>query len=806
MAVSVRVVFFGLVGSVLREVTMTGTTRRRGVGAAAVALVAAVPFFVPAAADDVREVVIGVVRDGPHAGIDLVPSVERELAGHLRPDVHMVLREGFEGDWTAAGADRALRAAIADPAVDLMLVTGALGGQAAVRIDPLVKPVLSCFVTFDGMIDEPIRDGRSAKANLSFITLGHRIRRDLETFRDLVGFGTVHVAVSPGEIDALSEVRTRIAEYEHEIGIRIVPVEVARGADDPAAGFGPDVEAVYVAPITQLSPTERDRLFERLAARGIPTWSMFGAPDVERGALATLTPDWTEQVVRRAALNLSRVIQGETTSDLPVLLAVDTQLAINADTAARIGWIPSADIRLSAVWVSVAPVEPDVERLTLGEAMRLAEQGNTALTVSDAVVAGAEEDQYRARSGLLPQLLADVSYEKADIESFGDAEATRGGLVLHQTIYDDAQWSAYNSSKRVYDGATLRREADRLDVLAAAARSFLSFALAEALYRVEIDNLAITRSNLELARLRREVGHSGREEILRWESQLAQDQGNVLLAEQDVETARIALNQILGLDQRRRWIPLTREVDETVFPWIGGRLDQVFDDVASRRALSDALVGHALETTPDLAADEREIEAQEIQVDRLRRSYFVPSVAADLAWSDAFGGSGPALIVPQDENWSVRVGASYPILSGGRRKHDLARAHADLDGLERRQTFTREIVEQDARTALRRCEGSFPRIALSRRSAGNATENLELVRDRYAEGLVNVTDLLDAQGQKLISDRLATTSAFEFELDLIDLERAVAWFETDHDEVAAADFVRAIEARVASGVNEESNP
>jgi len=763
-------------------------------------------LLAPAAADEVREVVIGVVRDGPHPGMDLVPSVERELAGHLRPEERTVFREGFEGDWTVEGADRVLRAALADATIDLVLITGPLGGLAAVRIEPLVKPVLSCFVTSDGTIGEPIRNGRSGKTNLSFITLGNRIRSDLETFRDLIGFSSVHVAVSPKEIDGFSEVRTRIEETALTVGIHIVPVEVPRETDDPIAGFGPDVKAVYVTGMTQLSPTERERLFERLTARGIPTWSMFGAPDVARGALGALTPDWKEQVVRRAALNLSRVIRGETASDLPVLLVVDSQLTINADTASRIGWTPSTDDRLSAVWVGAAPAEPDVERLTLAEAMRLAELGNTALTVSDAAVAGAEEDQYRARSGLLPQLLADVSYEKANVETFGDADATRGGLVLHQTIFDDTQWSVYNSSKRTYDGATLQREADRLDVLAGAARSFLSFALAEALIRVESDNLAITRSNLELARLRRDVGYSGREEILRWESQLAEDQGNVLFAEQDVETTRIALNQVLGIDQRKRWIPLNREIDETVFPWFEGRLDRSFDDITARRALSDALVGHALETTPDIAAGQSGIEAQEIQVDRLRRSYYVPSVSADLAWSDAFSASGLAFVIPQGETWSVRVGASYPILNGGRRKHDLARAGADLDGLERRQTFTRQIVEQDVRTAMRRCEGSFPRIALSRRSAANASENLELVSDRYAEGLVDVTNLLDAQNQKLISDRLATTAAFEFELDLIDLERAVAWFEMDHEEAANDGFVREIDADVAAGLNEESNP
>ena len=65
-----------------------------------------------------------------------------------------------------------------------------------------------------------------------------------------------------------------------------------------------------------------------------------------------------------------------------------------------------------------------------------------------------------------------------------------------------------------------------------------------------------------------------------------------------------------------------------------------------------------------------------------------------------------------------------------------------------------------------------------------ATESLELVRDQYAEGTVNVTDLLDAQNQKFTADQALTIATFEFLADLIELERAIAWFEADNDPAA----------------------
>jgi len=54
-----------------------------------------------------------------------------------------------------------------------------------------------------------------------------------------------------------------------------------------------------------------------------------------------------------------------------------------------------------------------------------------------------------------------------------------------------------------------------------------------------------------------------------------------------------------------------------------------------------------------------------------------------------------------------------------------------------------------------------------------------IVQDKYTEGIVNVTDLLSAQTGKFTSDRLVVVSVHEFLLDLIELQRALSWFEAE---------------------------
>jgi len=181
-------------------------------------------------------------------------------------------------------------------------------------------------------------------------------------------------------------------------------------------------------------------------------------------------------------------------------------------------------------------------------------------------------------------------------------------------------------------------------------------------------------------------------------------------------------------------------------------------------------------------------------------------VFVDAAYLERFNRSGNTFLIPEEDSYRVLVGASYPIYQGGRRKHDVARASSDLQGLQRQRLLTEQLVERRTRTALRRCENSFPRIKFSRQSATAAREGLALVTDRYAEGIDNVTDLLAAQNQSFGSEQLATAATFQFLLDLVELQRALSWFEQDNPAEDQDRFVEQILTSVAERPEDPEDP
>ena len=62
---------------------------------------------------------------------------------------------------------------------------------------------------------------------------------------------------------------------------------------------------------------------------------------------------------------------------------------------------------------------------------------------------------------------------------------------------------------------------------------------------------------------------------------------------------------------------------------------------------------------------------------------------------------------------------------------------------------------------------------------GSATNNLSILEDKYAEGIVTVTDVTSAQNEKLVGNQLAAAAVYEFLIDLVELQRAISWFEDD---------------------------
>jgi outer membrane protein TolC len=209
------------------------------------------------------------------------------------------------------------------------------------------------------------------------------------------------------------------------------------------------------------------------------------------------------------------------------------------------------------------------------------------------------------------------------------------------------------------------------------------------------------------------------------------------------------------------------------------------------------------------------IAAQQRAYRSASNSFWSPTVALRGGISNRFAESGagtdftpefppgtPDLsgLFPQvnELNLSLGLSVSLPVFTGGSRFVQRAQAREELDGLTAQRDALAERIEQRIRTALHRAGSSFAGIGLARDGADAAHNNLDLVTDSYARGVVSVVELLDAQNAALVADLAAATAVYTFLLDIMEVERAGASFSFFLTDAEREDLFQRLETFVAA--------
>ncbi|TVR01917.1 MAG: hypothetical protein EA399_01185 [Desulfovibrionales bacterium] len=762
---------------------------------------------------------IAVVHDGASWFHDeLLVLVQAELDALLAGrEIRWIEQPELNAELDADRLASHLQLALDEPKTDLVLALGTLATILAARESTiLTKPVVGGLIPEATILDLPIdASGASTQTNLTFVANPRRIKDDIQAFHRLTAFSHLHVLVDRQllqglpRIDVLAQRMAGQLPGHPDLRVSILPMD---GQAAPVLdGLPENIQAVYLTPALRMSESERDVLLQGLIARKVPTFSLIGRSEVERGVLAGLAPGDMGRIARRIALNIQQVLLGQDAGSLQVLLQEEDALVVNARTAEQIGFSPTFTAWIEATWLDRPSLE-DAPPLTLDQAMRLALEHNAGLDAERFRRDAARRDHDLAGSRLLPQAVGQVQYQRLDADraqaSLGlfPRERTTAGIVLRQMIFDDALISAWRATDHLSRSQSRELESVRLDVLAEAGQRYLQLLSAQAMLRIDREVLQLTQTHRQMARTRHQIGVSGPEDVYRWESETAQRKSAVFAAQTRVEQSRFALNQTLGMDQDQQWAVQDILLGDDEFAFLDKQLNGLLRTVADWERLRPFFVELALDLSPEIKALEEVATAQKIDRDRLRRRFTTPSLHAQFSYDRELAadrpGAGPLpFSLPEaDRNeWAVGLALSMPLFEGGGRFHELRQAEDQLQGLARTRNQAEQMVAQRVRAALVAMQSSHPNIRLTREAARLSRESLRVVQDKYARGVATILDLLDAQNQVAVQDQAAALAVYRYLGDLLECQRALAWFEVDKTDAEKQTFLDAMQMHLMMG-------
>ncbi len=431
----------------------------------------------------------------------------------------------------------------------------------------------------------------------------------------------------------------------------------------------------------------------------------------------------------------------------------------------------------------------DPVTLSLAEALKLATDRSESVRIAGAGVTRARGQQRQATSQLYPQLNGSANYQRA-LESQFQAIAERfapdtgsgGGddlansplaqifaapntfvfqLNATQNVYTAGKIGAAragaNAARRAADiGLTTSRAQAALD----AAQAYFDAVAADRMLAIAESSLVLTERSLAQTELARQVGTAAEFDLLR--ARVARDNQRplVIQARGNRTTAYLRLKQLLEL-------PLASPLTLTT---------PIRDDSA---VIADAMGAITLPdgatVTPDTSVDARATVRQaEAQVDAQRaalkaaRLARLPSVQLSSTYQRfAYPPEGTFLPGALDlyfPNWTVSLGLSFPILTGGRLSGERMVAEANVIEAEEQLRQVREGAELDALLALTQLEQAQAAYLASTGTDAQAEQAYRIAEVRFAEGISTQLELTETRVQLEQARLQRVTAARDLEI------------------------------------------
>ncbi len=784
-----------------------------------------------------RQVRIAVVADGPwERNVEMQELLARSISDVFGKDAPVAIDPGKVrvGDWTLAGVRAINDRLLADPDVDMILGMGLIASQDLATRGALPKPVIAPVVVDAARQHIPLVKGTSGVKNLSYLVYPQTFVRDLGLFREVVPIRKL-VNISSRPYDRVlppgPESMQRIGQ---QLGLQITELFVDSSADEVLKNIPRDADAVFVEPIPHLPAKEFDKLIQAFIELRLPSFSYFGDTEVRRGVLASANPDILPRLARRIALNVQRIVgEGEEPGSLPVAFTPGKRLAINLKTADAIGVSPRWNMLLEAELVGSDSTLPGAYTFTLPEAIRRIADRNLEIRAKIREVRAEGLNTAIARAALFPKI--DVSATGVQIDkdrAIAGGQPERSATLEasgSQVLFAEAALANLSIQSSLQDARTQELEATKLNTIVEGTQFYLNYLRIRRMYYLLLDNLKLTRTNLELARVRQATGAASPEESLRWEVEIASLRKTTMDMQSEMNQALLALKQILR-------IPMLSQVnvvdvsmaDTTMFLTNKDVLD-CLDEPVGFEFLSDFLLSEALRLSPELRQLDAVIEAQSRNLTSLKVSSFLPIISAFGTYSRRFAASEivspfqlPALssapapgtpgeaflysvlgslspALPDENNWSVGIQLSLNLFSGmgTRAAQEKSAIQIEQYGLQREAAT--EKVELRIRAEMERTKASKFAMDQATHQQDAARKTLNIVTEAYSRGAVSILSLLDAQNGALRADQVAANALYDFWISSLLVQRAIGQFDVLKTPDERGDFLNRLTKKIGGG-------
>jgi outer membrane protein TolC len=407
--------------------------------------------------------------------------------------------------------------------------------------------------------------------------------------------------------------------------------------------------------------------------------------------------------------------------------------------------------------------------LSLEGAVALGLKQNLGEVLATDAVTDARGQRWQALSELLPNVVTDTGFGVHQVNvkaAFGLTIPREPPIIgpfgyfdsrayLTQAVFDWASIEQTRSSKAQLKSAEFSsKDARELVVLVIVSNYLLVIA-----DQSEVDSATSQRDTakalFQQTSDQKTAGLASAVDVLRSQVQLQSREQKVIVAQNNLAKQKLVLARAIGLPLGQQFEITTHAPYQELTP-----------------SSLDEAIQSAYKARPDFQSQVNRVRSAELARKAASAERY-PSVGleTDYGLSGVNAGSSHGTV---DAAATLRI----PIFQGGRVHGDVLRADASLTGERQRLEDLQVRIEQEVRDAYLDLEASAQEVSVEQSAVALATQNLEQSRDRFASGVTDNIEVVQAQDALAIANDAYIASLYSHNLAKISLARSIGVAES----------------------------
>ncbi|MGN1125386.1 MAG: TolC family protein [Candidatus Gastranaerophilaceae bacterium] len=719
----------------------------------------------------------------------------------------------FVGDWTENGVKYQCNRALQSNATTVV----ALGYLSSKYMSGL-KNKRKMVVTVD---QYGLRD-----FGTGFFSPVSQFTQKLELFHRLTQFKKVAVMMNENYYRTRKDWNSFISSKLTDKSIKLVVVPVGSSVDTAMAKIPQDVDAALILPQFTLTMAQVGDMFNKMNARKIKTFSVLGESDVNVGCmLGSGALDLDRKISNAMSFNIKSVLDGKKIAPEKIMFYEDDILYVNADTCEKVGYEPPLRLLNNAKVISHKPVP----KYTLSAIFNKLDEQNLDIEQKSYLVKAARKAAWVARLKYLPTASVTLGYQQYN-DSYAESAALLipektgvFGFEVDQVIYSPALVTniLIKNKKVKFEKAEYKITEQNMGINIA--NLYIDTLILRNQIGIQQEYVKEARENLAIARVREKMGYCGKEEVMRWASQLSISEQKLLDMTADYKNVKIAISKFLNEKQNQNFELAELKANDPAF--YTSELN-ILDYVRTPSALekfTQMLVDESFNVAPELIKlrtamamkkNERSMYIQKFILPDAKISYQYQNLIGRQYGSDIAGpipgktylGSYPSgtlsgytltslpLNAMHSESSYHRLGifAKWTPIEGGQKIAEIQRINAELKQLETQETAIKTTLEEHIRQVVNKALSCYFSIEKDYKAMFAAKENYENVKVQYLHNKVGIAQMLDAEATYFNSKTAAANAQNEFFKQLVWVQRGLCSVNWTKAEPSAKDWIKKV--------------